>query len=82
MQFAAGLECVVHGDEERTLPDGLQDLSLRLCVLRRLPLLHDGCLLQDLHGVQLALVAAVRLPGQKDFAVSWKIKLRKKMFKT
>ena len=60
----------MHRDEEGRLADGLQDLSLRLGVLRRLPLLHDRRLLQHLHGVEVAGVGAAALPSQEHFAVS------------
>ena len=69
VELAVGLEGVVDGDEERRLADGLQDLPLCPRVLRRLPLLHDGGLLEDLHRVQLAGVGAVALPGKEDFPV-------------
>lgn len=63
------LEGVVHADQEGRLADGLQDLALRLGVLRRLPLLDDGGLLQDLHGEQVAGVNPRPLAGQEHLAV-------------
>lgn len=77
MQFTTGLEGVMHGHQEWTLPDRLQDLSLSLGVFGRLPLLDDGGLLQDLHGVELAFVAPMGLAGKEHLAVSWKIRKRK-----
>ena len=72
MQLGGGLERVVHGDEEGRLADGLQHTPLRLGVLRRLPLLHDRCLLQHFHRVQLPAVRAATLPGQEHLPVSCK----------
>jgi hypothetical protein len=69
MQLARGLECVVHGDEEGRLPDGLQHLPLGLGVLGRLALLHDRSLFKHLHGVEVADVGAVALASEKYFAV-------------
>lgn len=60
----------MHCDEERRLPYGLEDLPLCLGVLCGLSLLDDGGLLEHLHGVELARVGAVALPGQEDLAVS------------
>lgn len=69
VEFGVCLESIVEGDEERGLPDGLEDLSLRLRMLQGLLLLDDGRLLQHLHGVQLAAVVAPQLPHQKHFAI-------------
>lgn len=59
----------MQGNEERRLPDMLQHLPLRARVLGCLRLLHDGGLLQHLHGVQLARVVAAHLAHQEHFPV-------------
>ena len=73
----------MHCDEERGLPDGLQDLPLGLGVLGRLPLLDDGGFLQDLHGVEFAGVGPAAFAGEEHFAVGWKERgLRLKYWET
>ena len=69
VQLGVRLEGVVQRDEERRLADVLQHLPLGACVLRRLGLLHDGGLLQHLHGVQLPRVVAAHLPYQEHLSV-------------
>lgn len=69
VQLGVRLEGVVERDEERGLADVLQHLPLGARVLGRLRLLHDGGLLQDFHGVQLASVVAAHLPHQEHLAI-------------
>lgn len=71
VQLGIRLEGVVERDEERRLADVLQHLALGPRVLGRLRLLHNGGLLQDLHGVQLAGVVTAHLPHQEHLAVRW-----------
>lgn len=71
VQLGIRLEGVVERDEERRLADVLQHLPLGPRVLSRLRLLHNGGLLQDLHGVQLAGVVTAHLPHQEHLAVRW-----------
>ena len=59
----------MQGDQERRVPDGLQHLSLSDSVFCRLGLVHDGCLLELLESVQLALVRSCDLAGEKHLAV-------------
>lgn len=71
VQLGVGLEGVVEGHEEGGLANVLQHLALRARVFGRLGLLHDGGLLQHLHGVQLPGVVAAHLPDQEHFPVRW-----------
>lgn len=77
VQLGVRLEGVVECDEEWRLADVLQDLALRPGVLGRLGLLHDGGLLQHLHGVQLPSIVAAHLPHQEHFAVRWVRRINK-----
>lgn len=70
MKFRVSLKRVVQSHQEGTVSDGLQDLSLRPCVLGCFLLLHDGSLLQDFHGVELFSVDACPLSHQEDLAIS------------
>ena len=80
MELGLGLECVVQSDEEGRLADRLQHLSLGLGVLRGLGFLHDGGLLEHLHGIQLAIVRAANLPHQEHFAIGCHKRKGWKMF--
>ena len=60
----------MHGNKEGRLADGLQHLPLGLGVLRGLPLLDDGGLFQDLHGVQMTSISTGALARQEHFAIS------------
>lgn len=69
VQLGIRLEGVVERDEERRLADVFQHLPLGARVLGRLCLLHNGGLLQDFHGVQLARVMPAHLPHQEHLPV-------------
>lgn len=69
MELGVSLEGVVQSDEEGRLSDSLQHLPFGLGVFRRLLLLHDGRLLQHLHGVQSAVVHAALLAHQEHLTV-------------
>ena len=69
MELGRCLEGVVHGDQEGRLADCLQHLPLCPCVLRCLLLLHNVCLLQDLHGIEVATVWAPDLPYKEHLPV-------------
>lgn len=70
MQLCVRLEGVMQRNQKRTVPNGLQNLSLRLRMLGRLLLLHDRRFLQDFHGVEPAGVGARSLTHQEHFSVS------------
>ena len=69
VQLGVRLEGVVQRDEEGRLADVLQHLALGACVLGGLGLLHDGGLLQDLHGIQLPRVVAAHLAYEEHLSV-------------
>ena len=69
MKFGRGLECIVHCDKKRGLPDGGQDLSLGLCVLCRLSFLHDGGLFEYFHGKELTSIKSSLFTGQENLAI-------------
>lgn len=69
MQFGVRLEGIVKCNEERRLPDMLEDLSLCARVLRRLRLLHDSGLFQHLHGIQFTWIVPAHLAHQEHLAV-------------
>ena len=69
VKLGVGLEGIVQSDQEGGVSYRLQHLSLCDGVLRGLGLVHDGCFLQLLEGVQLALVRAGDLAREEDLAV-------------
>ncbi len=69
MELGVRLKGVVESDEKGRLAHRRQHLPLRLDMLGRLGLLHNGRLLEHLHRVELAGVGAAALAHQKHLAV-------------
>ena len=69
VKLGVGLKGIVQSDQEGGVSYRLQHLSLCDGVLCGLGLVHDGCFLQLLEGVQLALVRAGDLACEEDLAV-------------
>lgn len=69
VQLGVSLEGVVQRDQEGGLAHQLQHRALGTRVLLCLGTLHQGCLAQHLHGIQLARVVPACLPHQEHLPV-------------